>query len=131
MIAVDACVVISFLAGESGDAVDAFARLLATDEAVLAPSTVTELLSDPKGGPEAAGLIDGLAVLALDEGYWRRAGLMRADVRRRGRKAALGDALLAQACLDTATPLLTLDRDFVAFAQIAGLSLFETGSDAT
>ncbi len=51
MIAVDACVVIPFLAGDSIPHAEAFARLLASDEAVLAPSTVAELLSDPKGGP--------------------------------------------------------------------------------
>ena len=68
MIAVDACVVISFLAGDTIPQVDAFARLLTHGEAVLAPSTIAELLSDPKGGAQTASLIEGLKVLELEEG---------------------------------------------------------------
>jgi predicted nucleic acid-binding protein len=123
MIAVDACVVISFLAGEAMSEVDAFAALLENDRAALAPSTVAELLSDPKGGARTAMLIDGLKTLQIEEGYWRRAGLLRAAVRRAGRKAALGDALAAQACLDADVPLLTCDADFKAFAEVARLRL--------
>ena len=125
MIAVDACVVISFLAGETIPEAEAFARLLAREEAVLAPSTITELLSDPKGGAQTASLIEGLHVLPLEDGYWRRAGRLRAAVRRSGRKAALGDALAAQACLDAGIALLTCDGDFNAFAELAGLKLAE------
>ncbi len=123
MIAVDACVVISFLAGESLPEVDTFAILLGTERAVLAPSTVTELLSDPRGGVETASMIDGLKILPIEDGYWRRAGLLRAAVKRAGRKAALGDALAAQACLDAGVPLLTSDDDFKAFSELAGLKL--------
>ena len=39
------------------------------------------------------------------------------------RKARLGDALIAQSCLDRGIPLLTRDRDFRAFAEGAGLDL--------
>jgi predicted nucleic acid-binding protein len=35
----------------------------------------------------------------------------------------LGDALVAQSCIDEDVPLLTRDRDFRAFAQAAGLNL--------
>ncbi|MHB8528324.1 MAG: PIN domain-containing protein [Caulobacteraceae bacterium] len=123
MIAVDACVVISFLRGESIDEVEVFASTLAQGEAVLAPSTIAELLSDPKGGAQTSALIEGIRVLPLDDGYWRRAGLLRAAVWRTGGKAALGDALAAQACLDADVPLLSYDRDFNAFAEIGGLRL--------
>jgi predicted nucleic acid-binding protein len=40
-----------------------------------------------------------------------------------GRKARLGDALIAQSCIDAKVPLLTRDRDFRAFARAAGLRL--------
>lgn len=125
MIVVDACVVISFLEGDGEPEAEAFAALLQKDEAVLAPSTVTELLSDPKGGASTAKAIEGLDTVPLDDGYWQRAGLLRARIKAAGRKAALGDALLAQACLDAGLPLLTRDSDFRAFAELAGLTLFE------
>ena len=123
MIAVDACVVISFLAGEQTRETRLFADLLRAADASLAPSIVAELLSDSAGGPRTAELIDGLELLPTLDGYWRRAGLLRAAVRRTGRKAALGDALAAQACLDADCALLTADKDFNAFAQVAGLRL--------
>jgi predicted nucleic acid-binding protein len=123
---VDACVVISFLAGEATPQVEALATLLSDAEAILAPSTVTELLSDPKGGSDLAPLIDNLQTLEIGEGYWARAGKLRANVRRAGRKAALGDALLAQACLDADLPLLTADADFRAFSQLSNLRLAPT-----
>jgi predicted nucleic acid-binding protein len=123
LIAVDACVVISFLAGEATPEVERLAALLSNAEAILAPSTVTELLSDPKGGPGVALLVDQLRTIEIEDGYWARAGVLRANVRRGGRKAALGDALLAQACLDADLPLLTADGDFKAFAEFSGLKL--------
>jgi predicted nucleic acid-binding protein len=39
------------------------------------------------------------------------------------RKGRLGDALIAQSCMDRGIPLLTRDRDFRAFADAAGLDL--------
>jgi len=39
------------------------------------------------------------------------------------RKARLGDALIAQRCIDRGIPLLTRDRDFRAFAEAQGLDI--------
>jgi predicted nucleic acid-binding protein len=49
--------------------------------------------------------------------------LLRATVLSKGRKARLGDALIAQTCLDQNIPLLTRDKDFRAFADAAQLHL--------
>ena len=59
----------------------------------------------------------------MTEGYWQRAGALRAQVLAKRRKARLGDALIAQSCVDHGIVLLTRDRDFVAFAEAAGLAL--------
>ena len=123
MIVVDACVIIDFLAQRATPEVDTLSRLLQRDLVVLAPSTVTELLSDPAGGSPTAELIRSMARLALDDGYWDRAGRLRCAVRGAGRKAALGDALLAQACIDADLRLLTSDRDFQTFAELSDLKL--------
>lgn len=39
------------------------------------------------------------------------------------RQARLGDALIAQTCIDAGIPLLARDRDFRAFAEAARLDL--------
>jgi predicted nucleic acid-binding protein len=48
---------------------------------------------------------------------------LRAKVLAKRRKARLGDALIAQSCIDRGISLLTRDRDFRAFAESAGLAL--------
>jgi predicted nucleic acid-binding protein len=48
---------------------------------------------------------------------------LRAVVLAKHRKARLGDALIAQSCIDRGVPLLTRDRDFRTFAASAGLDL--------
>jgi hypothetical protein len=48
---------------------------------------------------------------------------LRAKVLSKRRKARLGDALIAQTCVDRGIPLLTRDKDFRAFAEAARLNL--------
>jgi predicted nucleic acid-binding protein len=62
-------------------------------------------------------------MIAIELGYWQRAGLLRAKVLSMGRKARLGDALIAQTCIDRDIALLTRDKDFRAFADAAELAL--------
>jgi predicted nucleic acid-binding protein len=123
MVIADTSVVIRWLAGEPGRETDLFAELLAMERVRLAPVTVTELLSHVHGGAALDEAVAKLAVIPLAPGYWERAGRLRATVRRAGRKAALGDALVAQACIDAGAPLLATDRDFRAFAELGGLRL--------
>jgi len=92
-------------------------------QGVLAPVTITELLSDPKGPANFEALFENFPTLQRTRGYWERAGALRAAVRKLGRKAALGDALIAQACIDADVPLLTRDADFAAFVKVGGLTL--------
>jgi predicted nucleic acid-binding protein len=62
-------------------------------------------------------------MIDLEPGYWQRAGLLRARVLSKRRKARLGDALIAQTCLGRGIALLTRDKDFRAFADAARLAL--------
>jgi hypothetical protein len=64
-----------------------------------------------------------LPLIEVEPGFWQRAGELRAKVLAKRRKARLGDALIAQSCIDRGISLLTRDRDFRAFADAAGLSL--------
>jgi predicted nucleic acid-binding protein len=69
-------------------------------------------------------LLVGLPTLELVDGYWERAGLLRAKVLGRRRKARLADTLIAQSCLDHDVELVARDPDFAPFAVIGGLKLF-------
>ncbi len=123
MIAVDTSVLVDWLDqidSPEAQRVSGFAR---SGEGVVAPVTLTELLSDPKGGRTLEVALVAFPILPLSDGYWERAGKLRAKVRKTGRKAALGDALIAQACIDNDVPLLTRDADFATFAKIGGLKL--------
>ncbi len=123
MMIVDASVIVSWLAGEAGRESRALEALLSKEEACLAPVTITELLSHTREAPGLDEVISHFGRLELTEGYWERAGFLRAKLRKAGRKAGLGDALVAQACIDHDLPLLARDRDFRAFAEVGGLKL--------
>jgi len=93
----------------------------------MIPVVLTELLSDPKLPAGIAATLSDVPMIELGQGYWQRAGFLRAKTLARGRKARLGDALIAQACVDRGISLLTRDRDFRVFAYAAGLDLVVEG----
>jgi predicted nucleic acid-binding protein len=59
----------------------------------------------------------------LIDGFWDRAGETRRVLLAKGLKAQTLDTLIAQFCIDSETPLLTLDSDFRHFATHCGLKL--------
>ena len=123
MIALDSSALITYLAGGRGAAIDAVDVALGEQQACLPPVVLTELTSDPALDPDIAALFRSLPLLEIRDGYWQRAGELRARVLARGGKARLADTLVAQSCLDHDVPLITLDRDFRAFVREAGLRL--------
>jgi len=123
MIAADTSSLVAFLEGESGSDVDLIQTALDTSQLVLPPVVLTELLSDPAVSRSVRTLLSGLPILQVEPGYWERAGILRASVLKQRKKARVADALIAQSCLDQATPLVTRDRDFRHFAAAAGLPL--------
>ena len=123
MIALDTSSAIAFLSGERGRDVTAVEEALRFRQGVFPPVVVTELLSDPVLRSEAGTLIRAVPQLEVLDGYWERAGELRARLLRRGLKARLADTLIAQSCIDHEVALVTRDRDFRNFATHAGLSL--------
>lgn len=123
MIAADTSSMIAFLQGDEGDDVEVIQSALDASQLALPPVVLTELLSDPALPRPVRTLLAGLPILDLEPGFWERAGALRADVLKQKRKARVADALIAQACLDQSTPLVTRDRDFRHFAAAAGLPL--------
>ena len=123
MIAADTSTWIAFLEGGQGEDVQLLDRALAERQVVMAPVVLTELLSDPKLPSAVAETLSEVPAIEITPGYWQRAGVLRAKVLAKRRKARLGDALIAQSCIDGGVPLLTRDRDFRTFADTAGLDL--------
>jgi len=123
MIAVDTSTWIAFLQGDPGEDTELLDTALQDRQVLMAPVVLTEVLSDPKLPADVSEALLELPLLDVDTGYWQRAGELRAKVLAKRRKARLGDALIAQSCIDRGIPLLTRDRDFRAFADAAGLHL--------
>ena len=123
MIAVDTSTWIAFLQGDRGTDTELFDRALQDRQVLMVPAVLTELLSDPKLPAEVLQTLAELPLIEIAPGYWQRAGALRSRVLAKRRKARLGDALIAQSCIDSRISLLTRDRDFRAFADAAGLDL--------
>lgn len=123
MIAADTSTWVAFLEGTAGEDVELLDQALRDRQVLMVPAVLTELLSDPDIGEQVAQILVELPAIEIVEGYWRRAGELRAKVLRKRRKARLGDALIAQSCVDQKIGLVTRDSDFRNFAETAGLDL--------
>jgi len=123
VIAVDTSTWIAFLQGDDGEDFDQLDRALRDRQVLMVPVVLTEILSDPKLSPEISQTLLDLPLLEIKLGYWQRAGALRAKVLAHHRNARLGDALIAQSCIDHGIALLTRDRDFRAFAEAAAFDL--------
>jgi predicted nucleic acid-binding protein len=123
VIAADTSTWIAFLQGGGGEDVDLLDGALQDRQVLMPPVVLTEVLSDPKLPSAVAETLLQLPLIEVADGYWHRASALRARVLAKRRKARLGDALIAQSCLDRGIPLLTRDRDFRAFVNAAGLDL--------
>jgi len=123
VIAVDTSTWIAFFKGDRGEDAEQLDRALRDRQVLMPPAVLTEMLSDPKLSPQVSQALEELPLIEITPGYWQRAGALRAKVLAKRRKARLGDALIAQSCIDRGIPLLTRDRDFRAFADAAGWDL--------
>lgn len=123
MIAADTSTWVAFFQGEGGEDVEFLDRALRDRQVLMPPVVLTEVLSDPELPASVSENLLQLPLVEIGDGCWQRAGELRARVLARRRKARLGDALIAQSCVDRGIPLLTRDRDVRAFADAAGLDL--------
>ena len=123
MIAADTSTWIAFFQGQVGKDVDLLDRGLDDRQVLMIPPVLTELLSDPAMTSEVSKTLSELPLIEIQPGFWNRAGALRASILAKRRKVRLGDALIAQSCLDAGIPLLTRDRDFRAFAETASVDI--------
>jgi hypothetical protein len=123
MVCADSSSLVAFWRGESGRDVDLVDAALASRTLHLAPVCLCELLCSPNLTPEIETSLLQLPRLHLRAGYWERAGRLRARLLQNGHRAKVADTLVAQSCLDYEVPLITRDRDFLAFARVGALKL--------
>ena len=123
MLCIDTSSLIAYLEGASGADVNLVDQAFGDEVGIVSPVTITELLSDPHLNRSLRELILQLPVLPITDGFWERAGMLRAKLLRSGHKAKLADTLIAQNCLDHGASLLTRDEDFKIFKRVAGLRI--------
>lgn len=123
MIATDTSSLSAFLARNPGRDVDLVRSHLKSGDLILPPVTLTEALSSPLITAEVSAILLTLPLLANTDGYWERTGGARRLLLGIGLRARLGDALIAQACIDAEIALITRDNDFRHYATHCGLKL--------
>ena len=128
MIAADTSTWIAFFQGAAGDDTQLLRRALEDKQVVMVHVVLAELLSDPNLPPELATELLAVPLVQLEPGYWQRAGMLRAKMLAKARRARLGDALITQSCIDAEIPLLTRDGDFRAFSVATSLHLLSGGN---
>jgi hypothetical protein len=87
VIAADSSSFVAHLSGEQGEDVEILDQALSDHLVMLPPVVLVELLSDPKLLSSVSNLLRVLPLLETTDGYWDRAGALRAKALSAGRKA--------------------------------------------
>lgn len=123
MIAIDTSTLVAYLGGRTGSDVEALDHALELEQVALPPVVLTEVLSARRLESRVKTLVLDLPVLELQDGFWERAAATRRNLLRKRRRARLADTLIAQACIDNDSPLITRDDDFRHFERYSDLKL--------
>jgi hypothetical protein len=123
MLAADSSTLIAHFNDLRGADVETLRQTMAANQLILPPVVVSEVLSDPGVDAFIEERLAELILLPIGDGYWVRAGVARRRLLKIGFKARVGDALIAQSCIDHDVALITRDRDFRHFAKHCGLRL--------
>jgi predicted nucleic acid-binding protein len=123
LVSADTSSLVRFLEGKSGDDVDLVEAAFTRDDFRLTPAAMAELLSYPRARPMLEPMLARMPTVTLVDGYWTRVGETRRTILTLGLKARLGDALIAQACIDADIALIAHDPDFHHFEAHCGLKL--------
>jgi predicted nucleic acid-binding protein len=123
MISADTSTWVAYFQGGDAEDTRVLDQALRDRQVLMVPVVLTELLSDAAIARNLAKTLCEIPRIEVDSGFWERAGILRAKVLAKGLRARLGDALIAQCCIDHGVRLLTRDRDFRAFAESGGLDV--------
>lgn len=122
MIAVDTNALHDYFAHQTGPRFHLVEDAFEQNMLLLPPAVLTEALSDPALPAAKAARIRAIPLMEVSDGFWDRAGILRAFLVSHGYNGRLGDVLIAQSCIDQDIPLITYDRDFRRFERV-GLKL--------
>jgi len=125
MISADTSVLVEYMRGAKGADIDLLDKAMDSARFAISPIVICELLSDYKLSEAVIKKIMSLPVLEIYEGYWRRAGFMRAKLISKKLRARTADSLVAQSCIDHNMPLITRDVDFRHFEKHCGLKIIK------
>jgi predicted nucleic acid-binding protein len=123
LIAADTSTWIAYFAGAPGRDTSLLRQAIESRQILMPPAVLTELTSNPDLPSDVRQALLEVPLIEAQPGFWERAGQLRAKVLAYRRKARLGDALIAQSCIDRGVLLLTRDVDFKAFADSLKLNL--------
>jgi predicted nucleic acid-binding protein len=123
MFAVDTNILIAHLQANEDFSTSLFKAKASREEVFIPPAVLAEYLSYPFLSENQMRQVQKFGLLSVSEDYWARAGLMRAELFKKGLKPKLPDTLIAQSCIDHDIPLLTRDTAFRQFAEHCGLRL--------
>lgn len=113
--AVDSSSFIAFTQNHPGADIEYIQQALKKHVLFFPSVVIAELFSAQRLNSLDATRLANAPTLSLLQGYWQRAGIMRAQIRHEGKKANLADCLIAQNCIDHNAPLITRDQDFRHF----------------
>ena len=123
MIAADTSSIAAYFAGSNGPDVSAVRAGLESKILVLPPVVLTDLLSYSTLPRKLKNYLTTIPLLPIVDGYWERAGISRAKLKKKKLKAKVADSLIAQSCLDHSITLITRDSDFRHYNEQCGLKI--------
>jgi predicted nucleic acid-binding protein len=122
MIAADTSSLVAFLRGEAGSDVEQISTAAGSGQLAISPVVIAQVLSGSDSS-DVESILARIPILDPGEGYWQRCGRNRNLLKKKGLKAKVADALIAQSCIDHDVALITRDGDFRHFAKHCGLKL--------
>ena len=123
-IAADTSAMIAYFKGEaSSKNIEILRRAIDQELLFLPPIVAAEILSFPRITPKVEQAIRRIPYLEITPGFCVRVGLSRSVILKKGFKARIADAMIAQCCIDNNVPLITLDKDFRHFKKYCDLQL--------
>lgn len=128
MIAVDTSSFVAFLSGEEAEDTALITQAIKDEVLILPPFVVTELCSARSISDETKAVISELPRLTIPDGFWEKAGEMRATILKAGKKARTLDSMIAASCVVHDIALIARDGDYRHFVEHFRLKLLPENS---